>query len=160
MKKYFALLLVLALAGGALAQVSDNHDVTMSVPGINVIALSNAGPIELTLVDDEDGNFATAAAVSGGNVSYRHNQSSARKVTANAGFAAGTFFDLTLAVDFNAEGDVDLIVDGVTAGDVDLHTNIAKGAYNDRSLEYSASATYDTEEGDYTCTVTYTMTAN
>jgi len=73
MKKVLAFVMMLALAGTIQAQTSDGHTVTMGVPGINVLGLSNSGPITLSLTDNGTTGFSVANTAAG-NLTYRHNR--------------------------------------------------------------------------------------
>jgi hypothetical protein len=157
MKKLIVLLTIaLFVTAGSVFAQSDSHVVTMSVPGVNVLGLSNSGPVVVALTDN--GTNLASADVAAGNMTYRHNKGSASvRIDAAATTSETSLFNLTLNVKIDGGSNVPLVTNGTVGSATVVAAGITKGTHSN-ALEYNASSDYTTEEADYDVTVTYTLT--
>ena len=154
-----ASLLVIGLTSGVMAQVSDNHNVQVTIDDIALIDAS-AGPVVLTLTTATAGQDLGTDQDALSTLSFSHNQSTNQIITAVASeFDVTANQDVTLQLTLqNGDGQVNLITNGTIQAAQTLRDNIARGAYNAQTLTYDASATLSGSE-PYTniWQITFTM---
>jgi len=159
MKKAILAIIVLGLCFGlatsAMAQVTDSTTVTVTVDSIDELTVPETVAITLSAVGT-GGNYTTATAAVPGDLTYSHNSTTSKKITASATGDTGTDITLKVTVD-DTTGAVEVVSGGTpAAGAVDVWTNIAADSYT-KALTWTADATLaDTHVGSYEFTVTFT----
>lgn len=161
MKKTWIGLMVLALVcfwaqAGFAAEDSDT--VTVTVNEIETLTVQETTGLTLSALDGTDPTkYAQATATDSDGLTYTHNSSTAKKITATAAKDAGNAAnDITLKVAIGTETAGTLVNAGVDQSNVELWSGIAAGSYTE-DLAWTADATVATTlAGSYTWTVTFT----
>jgi len=171
MKKYFALLLVLALAGGALAQTSANHDVTVALSAFNIIRVNAGTAITLTIDTDavtDPGDKPGTVTNDAHYLQYTVLAASNRKITAalSANMPAGVTLKVVAGAPSGGAG-----TPGTAQGEVTLSTTAGDlidgisscytgtGATDGAQLTYTAESDGTVTAQNIARTVTYTFAA-
>jgi len=164
MKKAILAIMVLGLCFGlatsAMAQVTGDTTVTVTVNSIEDLTVPTTVAITLGTVDTGDpSNYVTGTADAGGQLTYSHNSTTNKKITATA-VAGGSNAtnDITLKVTVDGTtGAKEVVTSGTPAASaVDVWTDIAAGSYT-KDLTWTAGGSLaKTKVGSYTWTVTFT----
>ena len=157
------LLIGLALlwpAAAALAGNSGNSSESVTVPMLDLLAITNGGTITLDssvanpAVSGVLGPISDSTAV----LNYTQNSASLKKITAEATTApAGNDITLTVTVAGGA-GTKTLVSNGAAQASQDVYTGMAAGALSNRTVTYGAQCTVTGTKISANTNFVYTVT--
>ena len=150
--------LCFGLATAAMA-AEGTTTVTVTVNSIDELTVPETVAITLEAADAENpSKYATGTATDGSQLTYSHNSTTSKKITATATGPEPTNNNITLKVTVDStKGPVEVVSEGVpVTEDVDVWVGIAAGGY-EKDLTWTADASLaGTPAADYTFTVTFT----